>query len=139
MFGYGECVQAKYSMKSNGVIEVHNSQFSKGKIDQIKGTVKCKGAKCKVGFSPFITGDYRIVETDYETYAIVYSCTPYPFFKNEVVWILTRARIPDPSVIATAEGMIKAKLPKYSLDNFKKTQHGEDCQYLHEEYVAQPV
>ena len=117
MFGYGECVQAKYSMKSNGVIEVHNSQFSKGKIDDIKGSVKCKGAKCKVGFFLFINGDYRIVDTDYETYAVVYSCTPYPFFKTETVWILTRAQTPDASVITTAENIIKAKLPKYSIDN----------------------
>jgi hypothetical protein len=62
------------------------------------------------------------VDTDYETYAVVYSCTPYLFFKSEIVWILTRARIPDASVITTAENMIKAKLPKYSLDNFKKTE-----------------
>ena len=102
----------------------------------IKGSLKCKGAKCKVSFPPYFPGDYRIVDTDYETYAVGYSCTAYPFFKDEIVWILTRARIPDASVISTAENMIKAKLPKYSLDNLKKGKQGGSCQYLHEEYVA---
>ena len=114
-------------MKSNGVIEALNSLYLKGKIDEIKGTIKCKGAKCKVSSSFFIAGVFRIVDTDYETYAVIYSCIPYPFFKDEIVWILTRAHTPDSSVITTAENIIKDKLPKYSLDNFKKTKQGGTC------------
>ena len=134
LFEYGECVQAKYSMKSNGRIELLNSQYYKGRIYEVKDSAKCKGAQCKVGFFP--TGDYRVLDTDYETFAVVYSCDPYIFFKDENVWILTRARTPDASVITTAENIIKAKLPKYTFDNFKKTQHGGTCKYLHDEYVA---
>ena len=87
----------------------------------MKGTIKCKGAKCKSSSFFIIPVVFRIVDTDYETYAVLHSCIPYLFFKDEIVWILTRARIPDSSIITTAENMIKAKLPKYSLENFKKT------------------
>ena len=115
---------------------MHNSQFYKEKIIDVKFSGKCKGAQCKVGFKPFIFGDYRVLDTDYDTFSVVYSCTPYLFFKEENVWILTRARTPDASVISIAENIVKAKLPKYSFDNFKKTQQGGTCQYLHDEYIA---
>ena len=115
---------------------MHNSQFYKDKIDDVKGTASCKGSKCLVGFFLFRTGDYRVLDTDYENYSVVYSCTPYLFFKDENVWILTRARTPDASIMTTAQNIVKTKLPKYSFDNFKKTQQGSMCQYLHDEYVA---
>jgi hypothetical protein len=67
------------------------------------------------------------LDTDYETFSVVYSCTPYLFLKEENVWILTRARNPDASTITTAENIVKTKLPKYTLDNFKKTQQGGSC------------
>ena len=102
----------------------------------MKSTVKCKGAKCKISSSFLIPVVFRVVDTDYETYSVVYSCIPYPFFKDEIMWILTRARIPDSSIITTAENIIKAKLPNYSLDNFKKIQQGGTCRYLYDEYVA---
>jgi lipocalin len=33
---------------------------------------------------------YKILETDYDTYAAVYGCIPLPFFKIEFAWILAR-------------------------------------------------
>ena len=117
-----------------GIIEVHNSQFYKGKIDDVKGSAKCKGAHCKVGFFLFRNGDYRVLDTDYTTYSVVYSCTPFLFFwKTEYIWILTRAHSPNAATIAAAENVAKTKIPGYSFDNFKYPTHGGTCQYLHAE------
>ena len=137
LFEYGECTQAKYSLKGNGIIEVHNSQFYKGKIDDVKGTAKCKGAQCKVGFFLFRTGDYRVLDTDYENYSVVYSCTPsFLFFKTEYIWILTRARTPAAGIITAAENVAKTKVPGYSFSNLYYPKQAGTCQYLHDEYVA---
>ena len=35
-------------------------------------------------------GDYRVIDVDYERFAVVYSCTQLLFFKLELGWILTR-------------------------------------------------
>jgi lipocalin len=85
----------------------------------------------------FRTGDYRVLETDYTEYSVVYSCKTFLFFfKTENIWILTRDRTPDASIIATAENVAKTKVPSYGFDNFERPQQGGSCQYLHDEYVA---
>ena len=60
LFEYGECNQAGYSSRSDGLINVHNSQFNSftNKNDDVKGTGECNGSKCKVGFFLFRDGDY---------------------------------------------------------------------------------
>ena len=137
LFEYGDCSQAKYSLRSDGLVEVHNSQMYKGRIDDVKGSAKCNGAHCKVGFFLFRTGDYRVLETDYDTYSVVYSCKPFFFFfKTEYIWILTRARTPDAATITAAENVAKTKVPSYGFDNFEKPLQGDSCKYLHEEYTA---
>ncbi|ESO95175.1 hypothetical protein LOTGIDRAFT_117552, partial [Lottia gigantea] len=33
---------------------------------------------------------YKVVETDYENYSVIYSCSKFGFVKSELAWILTR-------------------------------------------------
>ena len=46
--------------------------------------------------------NYRVVDTDYENYAIVYDCSPFPVIKKESLWLLTRKQWPDQSLVSWA-------------------------------------
>ena len=37
-----------------------------------------------------VDGDYQVLEVDYASYVVVYSCSQILFFKYELGWILTR-------------------------------------------------
>ena len=45
-----------------------------------------------VFFDGLLTTDYNVMDTDYETYTIIYSCNENKLTKkkNEYVWLLTR-------------------------------------------------
>merc|ERR1711915_242952 len=55
--------------------------------------------------------NYNIVDTDYTSYAVVYFCEQkfFDLFKTELLWILTRERIPSQAVIDKATSIIKAQ------------------------------
>ena len=78
------------------------------------GTFKGAWGKLKFSFQERL-GDYRVVYTDYDNVAVVYSCrsTEYIFSKLELVWILTRSQDPSAEVITKAKEMIAKRLPDY--------------------------
>ena len=92
----GDCQESRYAQmegKRNQMFILH-SQYKNNKtgFDTISGVGNCKGAHCEVKFKWFLPeGDYRILDTDYQTYSIVYSCrTLFGVAKKEYVWLLTR-------------------------------------------------
>jgi len=73
-------------------LKVRNSMFSltKGGFQSIDGNATCNGAQCAVVFFGH-SGDYRVIETDYESYSLVYSCEQVSAnLKFEASWILSR-------------------------------------------------
>ena len=98
-FQSGDCTQANYSLNDDGSIKVNNT-------DIIHGVQKSGIGRAEITENPFrlklrfpgtfwgkiITGDYQIVDTDYDNYTIVYSCSSYIFAKVELYWILSRTR-----------------------------------------------
>ena len=133
LFEYGECIQAGYSRRSDGLIGVHNSQYVSltNRVDEVKGTAECNGSKCKVGFFLFRDGDYQVLDTDYTNYSVVYGCkTWFFFFRSETIWALTRTATPSAGVVTSYEQVIRDKAPWYSFSNFHNTQHGGNCQYI---------
>ncbi|CAG0925313.1 unnamed protein product, partial [Notodromas monacha] len=50
-----------------------------------------------------VYGTYKVLDTDYTSYASVYSCINFFLFKIEFAWVLTRDTIPTPEISAMAE------------------------------------
>lgn len=101
----GKCVQANYTLNENGTINVHNKQISyiTGVANSISGIARFEDkpteSKLLVTFSsvPFSAdAPYWVLETDYDNYSVVWSCTNYGFVSAKFVWILTRD--PSPSL-----------------------------------------
>ncbi|XP_051005688.1 apolipoprotein D [Acomys russatus] len=96
-FEKGNCIQANYSLKENGNIKVLNQEVRlDGTVNQIEGEAKqsnlSEPAKLEVKFFELMPpSPYWILATDYENYALVYSCTTFlGLFHLEYVWILGR-------------------------------------------------
>ena len=47
-----------------------------------------------------LDGDYRVIDVDYDRYAVVYSCTQLLFLKFELGWILTRDQMVNQSLVS---------------------------------------
>jgi len=54
-------------------------------------------------FTRATTANYNVIDTDYTSYAIVYSCTE----RRDILWIITRERNPDQDLIAEVEQKVK--------------------------------
>merc|ERR1711988_1172311 len=101
-----KCVSATYDLKDNGKIGVYNRGIkADGSESGIKGEAEVVGpetAKLGVRFSDFqpVPGPYWIIDTDYDNYTFIYSCTSLGLAHAEFAWILTRGTNPDPATIA---------------------------------------
>jgi apolipoprotein D and lipocalin family protein len=70
-----------------------------------------------------VTGNYNVIETDYNSFAIIYSCTDYFFFKKEYAWVLSRTR----SIEADKIKILVQKLKNYTnIENLITTDQ-TDC------------
>ncbi|XP_037954801.1 apolipoprotein D-like [Teleopsis dalmanni] len=110
----GKCITANYTLNDNGEVNVINTQINKytGIINFISGYATITdGAKLKVTF-PFgrnATSNYWILDTDYNTYTVVYSCyEAKPDTHSTTTWILTRERKPAEETILKARNILES-------------------------------
>jgi apolipoprotein D and lipocalin family protein len=96
-FQKGECTTAEYSLNEAGNIKVFNKERVGDKINSITGEAfktndpfRLKIAFGNFIFSKIFKGDYRIIDTDYKNYALVYSCSDFLIGKNFTAYILSR-------------------------------------------------
>uniref|UniRef100_H2MUK0 Apolipoprotein D n=2 Tax=Oryzias latipes TaxID=8090 RepID=H2MUK0_ORYLA len=94
-FQKGQCSTAQYSLQSPGVVGVLNRELlNNGTIYALNGTAKpspTEPAKLMVTFfenSP--PSPYWVLSTDYNNFALVYSCTDLELIHTDFVWILSR-------------------------------------------------
>jgi len=144
----GTCVRATYTDEGDK-IGVFNEQVNKitGSYGNVKGSAKPASkyrAEFIVGFSgiPFGFGEggteanYKVVDTDYDNYAIVYDCSPKLILKKESLWLLTRKQKPDRKLVKWAYSRMRTLgLPVGSLRRTPQT----NCAKLPPPGQASPV
>lgn len=148
----GDCAVVRYSRKDDGGVDVDNRDYviatdsfrSDGYgIDESFGEAYCSdwtSGLCHVRFFTLTPwGNYEVLDTDYTSYSIVYSCTTSMggAFRPRFMWVLTRDAlvIGSPDHIAMKEkvnAIINAKVPDWFDDNVMRptTQTvAEGCKY----------
>mmetsp|Transcript_23119 Transcript_23119/g.30795 ORF Transcript_23119/g.30795 Transcript_23119/m.30795 type:complete len:216 (+) Transcript_23119:58-705(+) len=145
-FEDGECVTAQYSYRDDGYIKVDNNQWYgwDGGEDRVRGGIgqawinQWEAGKLFVSFFLDFGGKYRILDTDYTSYVVVYSCENFlanAFLLTEYSWVLTRDSIEDGSpefdkVMTKVDEVYSAKIPHYDHETLMRTtQHGPQCRY----------
>jgi apolipoprotein D and lipocalin family protein len=103
-FESGDCNTAQYALLDNGTLSVKNSEVkTDGTLDVVNGSAYCNAdgsGNCHVRFSDLQPwGDYRVLDTDYVSYTVIYSCTSL----NDVYhigsgWVLGRTTDVSPSL-----------------------------------------
>jgi hypothetical protein len=84
--------------------------------------------KLSVVFENGNTGNYNVWDTDYVTYALVYSCKQLPSvlgiqLKQENAWILAREKSLDESIVNN----LRAKLEENHIDLGQLAQVDQNC------------
>ncbi|XP_034416278.1 apolipoprotein D-like [Cyclopterus lumpus] len=112
-FEKGKCIEANYALRTDGTIQVLNSQFYKDKVTTAEGTAVIRDprepARLGVSFSYFSPySPYLVLSTDYSSLSVVYSCTNIlNIFHFEFAWILSRSRFPSPESVAYAKKLLR--------------------------------
>ncbi|XP_076752505.1 apolipoprotein D-like [Xylocopa sonorina] len=107
----GKCVTATYSIDDGPSINILNKQISAltGVSSSIEGVgkpiLKMEDAKLIVTFPTLplpVDAPYWVVDTDYKTYAVVWSCSNFGVISMRNVWILAREPKPSVSILEKA-------------------------------------
>ena len=126
-FWSGECTTATYTAMPNTDIEVKNRAWFWWfffTYFTLTGSATCdtRQAECWVTFNlggnrPDVTAEkanYNILETDYDNYTIVYSCSNTWYgAKEENAWILTRTADITDAKYKEYEAKLKTLMPSY--------------------------
>ena len=117
------CVMAEYTDNGDSTLTVENSShmFIKGwSSGKALAVVADTGdASLVVDFSgktpsPSDKANYTVLDTDYDTYTVVYSCSDIAGFASfDFLWILAREPELDDATILSIVGKIEEKLPHY--------------------------
>jgi len=101
------CARAVYTLQDDGSVHVDNSGMRQGEVSRAVGEAivreQSEPAKLAVRFSEYAPyGPYWVVDTDYESYAFIWSCTDYLFGlgHTEFAWLLGREKHLEHEVVS---------------------------------------
>ena len=133
------CVQAKYSnLVKDGHFVVENTlqDVNFGPRTGITGSGYCPDAsgQCFVSFGPSLEGEaenkrpnYNVIDTDYNTYAVVYACG----LLHDFLWLLTREPTCSDKLYNKMIASATAKLPHYDFSGLAPREYqGPKCSYM---------
>ena len=136
-FEKGECESDIYSLNADGSIRVValekniDGQMTTtiGRATQTSDPFKLLLSFSDSWIGKHIKGDYQIVDTDYESFAVVYSCMDLFVARAEFVWILSRTPEISQEKLNELTNIIADKT-KISVDTIRFTnQKKEFCGY----------
>ncbi|XP_011160585.2 apolipoprotein D [Solenopsis invicta] len=131
------CVMTNYTKGSDGKFRVINEVTNRftGIKRILEGEIKPAASKAEEGKLTVkyttvpLTPEtkYSVLETDYDSYAVLWSCQGIGPVHAQNAWVMTRERIPSGKVLQKAYGV----LDKYKISKtfFVKTDQAE-CAYL---------
>ncbi|KAG4073044.1 hypothetical protein HA402_009463 [Bradysia odoriphaga] len=112
----GKCITATYGKMENGDVSVVNRQINRftGNEGKVSGTAAIVSpGKLSVKFNSLpspannFEANYWILDTDYTTFAVVYSCRDLGgLMSGKMVWILTREQNPDLETLKKAYAVL---------------------------------
>ncbi|XP_053695677.1 apolipoprotein D-like [Sabethes cyaneus] len=129
-----KCVSATYELQPDGKIYVRNALTNRfNNVERIISGVmvppgKTKNGKYTVLYQSFpynYNASFMVLDTDYDNFAVVYSCSNIgPIGHTVSAWLLARERLPPGPILQRAYGV----LDKYRINRtfFVKTIQ-EDC------------
>jgi len=134
-----QCVRATYGANDDGSISVHNVDSNPDpdhgwQTGEVCGyaTATDVGGVFEVHF-PFnpVPGDYEVLETDYESYACVWSCfsDPLGLTHTEIGYILTREQEYNQETVDICLNLYKEQGLDAMLEGFVTFYSGADCSY----------
>ncbi|XP_055303082.1 uncharacterized protein LOC129568805 isoform X2 [Sitodiplosis mosellana] len=111
------CVSVTYERRADGKIYVSNEMTNRFTNVQriVSGVINQTAKSDEASFTVKYTGlpvnydtTLHILDTDYDSFAVVWSCNALagPVGHTESVWILARQRIPDEQELQTAYGVL---------------------------------
>ncbi|XP_076228970.1 apolipoprotein D-like [Nomia melanderi] len=130
------CVMANYTLSPDGKFRVSNEVTNRftGIKRVVEGEIKKAASKAEEGklvvkYTIPLTPEtkYSVLETDYDSYAVLWSCSGIGPFHTQNAWVMTRDRIAPGPTLQKAYSV----LDKYKISRtfFVKTDQ-DDCAYL---------
>lgn len=140
------CVMTNYTIGTDGRYHVSNQVTNRftGVKRILEGEIKPAASKAEEGKLQVkyttipLTPEtkYSVLETDYDSYAVLWSCQGIGPVHAQNAWVMTREQIPPGEVLQKAYGV----LDKYKISKtfFVKTDH-TDCAYLDSRLPEKPT
>eukprot|EP00806_Schmidingerella_arcuata_P002961 Macronucleus_3681.p1 GENE.Macronucleus_3681~~Macronucleus_3681.p1 ORF type:complete len:209 (+),score=81.59 Macronucleus_3681:1-627(+) len=131
------CGNYEYSKKDDGSYQVVYSRWtpfqnwreSRADVLQAPGTTD---ASVAIDFDNAPDGTenpvYTVMDTDYDSYSVIYTCTEKWFGSYDSVWILSRERTLDDATMGQLVNKITKELPEYGFfENHMMTPQDSSC------------
>ena len=128
--GKHEQVQMNFVLNQDQTIDFTNSYLKKckKKNDEFKGKVTFEGASYEVKLDTCChkTIDYKVFETDYVSYAIVYSYAKVMCCEDRGGSILTRDKNPSQEILDRAVNALKGYVSDTKMEDYHRTVQWDD-------------
>ncbi|XP_041970035.1 uncharacterized protein LOC121726651 [Aricia agestis] len=143
-FQDGDCIDATYTLNNNGSIDVYNTQVINQELDTIVGyatfAVNASTGKLLVYFpdTPF-PAEYWVLDTDYDTFALVYSCFNINTEQRRVTsWKMSRTAQLSLEAEERIERVME-RIPVLNSRYFEPVDQSDAACFYYPEATGQPV